>query len=81
LSGELLRRVFACGTAEDALKLLRESNCVEEVYGAIASTIGDRCEDYIRKHSQAEVKVGSVLFDRQREIIVRSETAGLFLSS
>ena len=81
LPGELLQAVFACGTAEDALKLLRKSNCVEEVYGAIASTIDDRCEDYIRKHSQAEVKVGSVLFDRQREIIIRSENARFFLSS
>lgn len=81
LPGELLRQVFACGTAEDALKLLREGSWVEEVYGAIASTIDRRCEDYIRKHCQQEVKVGSVLFDRQRQIVIRSETARFFLSS
>lgn len=87
LPADLLRRVFACGTAEDALKLLREvdadagSSWVEEVYGAIASTIDRRSEDYIRNHSQKQVKVGSVLFDRQRQIIIRSKTANSFLSS
>ncbi|NEP46515.1 MAG: cobalt-precorrin-5B (C(1))-methyltransferase, partial [Okeania sp. SIO2H7] len=78
LPGELLQQIFACGTAEDALKLLRNSSWAEEVYGAIASTIDRRCKDYIRKHSQQEVKVGSVLFDRQRQIIIRSETARFF---
>jgi cobalt-precorrin-5B (C1)-methyltransferase len=82
----VLKEVFAGATAEAALKYLREldasdgSNWVEQVYGAIASTIDARSQDYIRKHSEQDVRIGSVLFDRDRQIIVKSETGATLLS-
>lgn len=81
-----LQEVFASPTAEAALKYLREldatsgSNWVERVYGAIASTIDARSQDYIRKHSEQDVRVGCVLFDRDRQIIARSQTGAALLS-
>lgn len=81
-----LQTVFASPTAEVALKYLREldattgSHWVEQVYGAIASTIDSRAQEYIRQHSEQEVLVGSVLFDRDRQIIVRSQIGAALLS-
>ncbi|MGK7877928.1 MAG: cobalt-precorrin-5B (C(1))-methyltransferase CbiD [Xenococcaceae cyanobacterium] len=82
----MLQKVFTSATTEAALKLLREwdaqegSDWVERVYGAIASTIDQRSQDYIRKHTELEVRVGSVLFDRDRTIIVKSRNGTALLS-
>ncbi|HEY9604119.1 MAG TPA: cobalt-precorrin-5B (C(1))-methyltransferase CbiD [Allocoleopsis sp.] len=81
-----LRDVFACSTAEAALQYLRKldttegSNWVEQVYSAIASAIDARSQDYIRKLSEQNVRVGSVLFDRDRQIIITSQTGAALLS-
>ncbi|MCA1990676.1 MAG: cobalt-precorrin-5B (C(1))-methyltransferase CbiD [Coleofasciculus sp. S288] len=82
----VLQEVFASPTAEAVLKNLRQldamngSKWVERVYGAIASAIDARSQDYIRKHSEREVCVGSVLFDRDRQIIVASKIGATLLS-
>lgn len=82
----VLQDVLVCPTADAALKYLGElddregSNWVERVYGAIAARIDKRCQDYIRKHSDAEVYVGCLLFDRNRKIIVTSPTGVTLLS-
>ncbi len=82
----VLQKVFASTTAEAALQYLRKldasegGNWVNLVYGAIASTIDVRSQDYIRKHSEQEVRVGSVLFDRSRQIIIKSERGAALLS-
>ncbi len=86
LPGLKLRQVFASATTEAALKLLREldasdgSDWVNQIYKAIAATIDRRSQDYIRKHTEGEVRVGSVLFDRDRAIIVKSENGAALLS-
>lgn len=80
-----LQAIFASSTTEDALKQLRaidrqeSSQWVNRVYAAIAREIDRRCGEYIRKHGDATVEVGSVLFDRQRRIIVRSEIGSALL--
>ncbi|PSF38903.1 cobalt-precorrin-5B (C(1))-methyltransferase [Aphanothece hegewaldii CCALA 016] len=78
----ILQKVFESATTEIALKLLREAgnNWAEKVYGAIASTIDLRCQDYIRKHAPYTVEVGSVLFDRDRSILISSQKGMIFLS-
>lgn len=86
LPPSVLQEVFASPTAEAALKYLREldassgSHWVEQVYSSIASTIDARSQDYIRKHSEQDIRVGSVLFDRDRQIIICSETGTALLS-
>lgn len=82
----ILKEIFASPTAEAALKSLREwdirndTRCVEQVYDAIATTIDTRSQDYIRNHSEQNVRIGSVLFDRDRKIIAHSKTATTLLS-
>jgi len=75
----VLQRVFAESTADAALNYLRAldaengSNWVEQVYDSIAQAIDDRSQTYIYNQIQQQVSVGSILFDRQRQIIIKSK--------
>ncbi|MBW4620294.1 MAG: cobalt-precorrin-5B (C(1))-methyltransferase [Cyanosarcina radialis HA8281-LM2] len=81
-----LQEISNCATTEDALQFLRQldaesgSNWVEGVYQAIAENIDRRSQIYICTHNQQQVTVGSVLFDRDRQIIVTSNTGNSLLS-
>lgn len=81
-----VQQVFACETAEAGLKYLQGldaetgSDWVGRVYGAIAQRIDQRSAEYIRIHSDRPVQVGSVLFGRDRQIIVKSELGSAILS-
>lgn len=85
LPTSVLQAVFASPTAEAVLKYLRDldanngSDWVSLVYGAIANSIDQRSQEYIFNHSDRRVSVGSILFDRDRQIIVKSKTASTFL--
>jgi len=86
LPGENLQKIFGCETAEAGLTHLRYldnttgSRWVEEVYGAIAQDIDRRATDYIRKHTERAVTVGSVLFDGDRRIILTSQIGSAILT-
>jgi cobalt-precorrin-5B (C1)-methyltransferase len=83
LSAPHLQAVFNAATAEEALKYLRlldittGSDWVNKVYGEIAHQIDSRSSDYIKSHTDGITAptIGSVLFDRERQIIVKSRTA------
>ena len=82
-----LQQIFNCATTESALNLLKEidaanpnSSWVDLVYQELAQAIDSKCQDYILKYTERKICVGSVLFDRDREIIVKSENAFLLLS-
>jgi cobalt-precorrin-5B (C1)-methyltransferase len=87
LSAPLLSGIFECETAEAVLGYLGEideregSNWVQLVYGYIADRIDARSQTYIYSQSQGQVQVGSVLFDRQREIIVASPIGSALLTA
>jgi len=86
LPTSMLQAIFASPTAEAALKYLQDldtttgSDWVNQVYGAIAQGIDSRSQDYIFNHSERQVTIGSILFDRQRQIIVKSKTASTLLA-
>jgi len=72
----ILQQLFASETTESALQYLQDqengSELVEKVYRAIAQAIDHNAQEYIRKHAEKKVTVGSVLFDRRRQIITVS---------
>ncbi|NJN32314.1 MAG: cobalt-precorrin-5B (C(1))-methyltransferase, partial [Synechococcales cyanobacterium RM1_1_8] len=68
----LLQQLLDSPTVEAGLGLLKQADSVMSVYDAIAQRLDRRAADYIRKQSDVQVKVGSILFDRQRRIIVTS---------
>ncbi|MEH2142316.1 cobalt-precorrin-5B (C(1))-methyltransferase CbiD [Nostoc sp.] len=83
-----IQAVFNSATAEAALTYLKSldaatgSDWVNQVYSAIAETIDVRSQEYIQSHSESTTGVtvcGSILFDRDRKIIVKSKTAGLLM--
>ncbi|AFZ24532.1 cobalamin biosynthesis protein CbiD [Cylindrospermum stagnale PCC 7417] len=78
-----IQAIFDSPTAEAALKYLRSldastgSDWVNQVYSAIAAAIDSRSQEYIQSHSErgtAATVCGSVLFDRDRQIIIKSKT-------
>ncbi|WP_375505810.1 cobalt-precorrin-5B (C(1))-methyltransferase CbiD [uncultured Nostoc sp.] len=83
-----IQTVFNSATAEAALTYLKSldastgSDWVNQVYSAIAEAIDVRSKEYIQSHSEKGTGVticGSILFDRDRKIIVKSKTAGLLM--
>ena len=78
--------IFAAATAEDALGQLRaldaqtRSNWVDRIYGDIARQIDLRSSDCIFTHTNLRIPVGSVMFGRDRKIIVKSDIGDTFLT-
>ena len=78
--------IFAAATAEDALGQLRAldaqtgSNWVERIYGDIARQIDLRSSDCIFTHTNLRIPVGSVMFGRDRKIIVKSDIGDTLLT-
>ncbi len=76
---------FDCQTAEDVLNYLRSidlaegSDWVRQIYGYLAARIDARSSEYIYNQTQQQVIVGSVVFDRSREIIGSSPTGETLL--
>ena len=81
LPQELVRQIFECATTESALNLLRdfEASYTSLVYRELGEAIDAKCQDYIYKYTEQKVRVGSILFDRQRNTIQRSDNALLLL--
>ncbi len=83
----LLQQIFTSETTESALKVLRDfdlvnqTNWVEIIYNAIAQAIDTRSQNYIYQHSDQNIKVGSILFDRQRNIIRKSNSGADLLNN
>ncbi|HEY9640652.1 MAG TPA: cobalt-precorrin-5B (C(1))-methyltransferase CbiD [Coleofasciculaceae cyanobacterium] len=80
-----VQTVLSSPTADAALNHLRHldavsgSTWVQQVYGALVQQIDQRSMAYIKAHSDRPVIVGSIVFDRDRQIIIQSQTgASLF---
>lgn len=75
----LIQEIFTSTTTDQALQfvmnwdLQQNTDWANILYRAIALTIDEKSQAYIQQHSEAIVKVGSILFNRQRQIIVQSE--------
>ncbi len=84
-----LRQILKSETTEAALEILRKldhqtrSTWVEQVYERVAERIDRRSRTYIQTHIPAPgsqlPQVGSILFDRQRKIIVKSKAGEILL--
>lgn len=79
LPTNILNQVLQSSTTEAALQLLRQVHpqSVDRIYTSIAETIDRRTQNYIRKHGDRDVCMGSILFDRDRNIIVKSQNGRL----
>lgn len=86
LETPIVQQILASPTTEAALEILRkldhpdQQNWVGRVYGSVAERVDRRSHQYIQTHTEQSVQVGSVLFDRQRQIIVSSEVGAVLLT-
>ncbi|MDP8935025.1 MAG: cobalt-precorrin-5B (C(1))-methyltransferase CbiD [Cyanobacteriota bacterium] len=86
MPADVCSAIFAAATAEDALGQLRAldaqtgSNWVDRIYGDIARQIDLRSSDCIFTHTNLRIPVGSVMFGRDRKIIVKSDIGDTFLT-
>ncbi|MEG4582170.1 cobalt-precorrin-5B (C(1))-methyltransferase CbiD [Microcoleus sp. MON1_C5] len=86
MPAEACSAIFAAATAEEALGQLRAldaefgSNWVDRIYGDIARQIDLRSSDCIFTHTNRRISVGSVMFGRDRKIIVKSDIGDTFLT-
>lgn len=80
LKNAILQQLLNCETTEDGLQLLRKidvernKNFTEKIYQSIVETIDKRTKLYIRKYVDFDVNIGSILFGRDRTIIMVSKT-------
>ncbi|MGB7085104.1 MAG: cobalt-precorrin-5B (C(1))-methyltransferase CbiD [Phormidesmis sp.] len=79
LESAIAQQILMSATTEDALGILRkldrqtQGGWVEKVYGIMADRIDKRSRQYIQTHGSPAVQVGSILFDRQRRIVIKSQ--------
>ncbi|MEL6439543.1 MAG: cobalt-precorrin-5B (C(1))-methyltransferase CbiD [Cyanobacteria bacterium J06621_8] len=83
-----LEQIFHCPTAEAALGLLRELDSqqlndlswVNLIYRELAQAVDAKSSNYVSKYTDNQLFVGSILFDRDRQIITQSKNALILLS-
>ncbi|MEL6354274.1 MAG: cobalt-precorrin-5B (C(1))-methyltransferase CbiD [Cyanobacteria bacterium J06627_28] len=86
LDTKRVQQVLGCETTEKALELLQTvseedgEDWVERVYGLIAERVDMRSRAYIQIHTEQMVEVGSILFNRQRQIVISSQVGLTLLS-
>ena len=82
-----LQQLLKSPTTENGLKLLQDydeqtgSNWTEKIYQSIAKTIDQKSRAYIRRHADVDVRVGAVLFGRDRSIIVSSNNGKMIMNN
>lgn len=86
VSTATVQALLAAGTVEAGLEQLRsladtgaDQDLVHRIYGAIAAEIDRRASAYIQAHCSQRVMVGSLLFNRQRQVVVKSHLGDAML--
>ena len=64
-----VQQVLAASTADAAYQILVAEGADQAVFGYLASQVSSKAEAYIQKYADVDLKVETVLFDRQGKII------------
>lgn len=78
---EAAQAVLNAKTADAAYKTLVELGFAESVFEALAQMISEKAQAYVQKYANVALKVGTVLCDRQGDIIIRDAIAAEILKS
>ncbi|MBL1209987.1 cobalt-precorrin-5B (C(1))-methyltransferase CbiD [Geminocystis sp. GBBB08] len=87
LPNNIIKQIFTAETTESALQILksfdRENNShfTDQIYQFIANRIEYNAQEYIKKHSEHFVKIGAILFERNRSIIAMGDNSKLMINS
>jgi cobalt-precorrin-5B (C1)-methyltransferase len=69
----IVRSILQQKTADDAYKLLVAAEMAELTFDHLKEAISQKATAYVRKYADRELEVGTVLFDRQGQIITGAE--------
>lgn len=72
--------VLNCQTADAAYHLLQERGLASSVFTTLAETIAQKSQTYVQKYANVTLEIGTILFDRQGQIIGQSESVPPLLS-
>jgi cobalt-precorrin-5B (C1)-methyltransferase len=72
---QAVESVLAAKTADAAYKTLVELNLADDVFQALAKSISTKANAYVRKYADVDLKIGTILFDRQGQIIAQDAIA------
>jgi cobalt-precorrin-5B (C1)-methyltransferase len=81
LPSATLQTLLKAATAEAGLQVLRGLGQGDRVYQALVERIDQRAAEYIQIHAERAVEVGTLMFDRDRQILVQSKNALALLES
>lgn len=76
-----IEAVLASKTADAAYQSLVALDLAEKVFQALATTISQRAQAYVKKYGNVALTVGTVLFDRQGQVIAQDAIATQFINS
>jgi cobalt-precorrin-5B (C1)-methyltransferase len=71
----IIQEILKAATVEAGLKILRDhdNQTAQRVYRHIVARIDDRASTYVHAHTSESLTVGTLVFDRQRQIIATSD--------
>jgi cobalt-precorrin-5B (C1)-methyltransferase len=72
--------VLAAKTADAAYKALVELQLANAVFSTLATTISQKAQAYVQKYGDVTLTIGTVLFDRQGQIIGQDAIATRWLA-
>jgi cobalt-precorrin-5B (C1)-methyltransferase len=70
-----IEAVLAARTADDAYKILVELDLADMVFPALATTISQKARDYVKKYGDVVLTIGTVLLNRQGQVIAQDAIA------
>ncbi len=76
-----IEAVLAAGTADAAYKNLVELELADVVFQALATTISQKAQAYVKKYGDVVLTIGTSLFDRQGQVIAQDEIAAQLLNA
>lgn len=78
---QAVQAVLDAKTADAAHKKLIELGLAESVFGLLSEKISQKAIAYVQKYANVSLKVGTILFDRQGEIISQDSLATELLTT
>ncbi|MBW4465326.1 MAG: cobalt-precorrin-5B (C(1))-methyltransferase CbiD [Pegethrix bostrychoides GSE-TBD4-15B] len=78
---ETAQSVLAAPTADAAYKILLERHQAAAAFGWLAQQISERAGQYVQKYADQALQIGTVLFDRQGQIICRDAVASELIAA
>ncbi len=76
-----IEAVLACKTADAAYKKLVEFELADRVFHALATTISQKAQAYVKQYGDVQITIGTRLFDRQGQMIAQDAIATQLLAA